>query len=136
MTISELIVVMAISGTLWGISTVALVKPQQKANIDRVVNTLVADIKSQQTKAMSGDLSSDYKIHFEENSYTLDNFTVSLGDNVKIDNIAFNNHDLIFEKGSGEVSFVTGQNSLNISNDNGDEIVNISINKYGTVQTN
>jgi len=136
MTISELIVVMAISGTLWGISTVALVKPQQKANVDSVVNTLIADIKSQQTKAMSGDTNSNYGIHFEGNKYTLDNFIVALDASVKINNITFNNQDLIFQKGSGEVSFVSGQNSLNISNENGDEVVQISINKYGAIQKN
>jgi len=136
MTISELIVVMAISLTLFAIGGVAFIKPQQKANIDSVVNTLIADIKSQQTKAMLGDTNSDYTIHFEVDSYTLDNFTVSLDTNVKITNISFSNQDLIFQKGSGEVNFVSGQNSLTIENESGDGSVQISINKYGAVQKN
>lgn len=136
MTISELIVVMAISGTLWGISTITLAKPQQKANVDSVVNTLIADIRTQQTKAMSGDITSDYTIHFEEDSYLLDNFTIDLDQNIRISNITLNGGDLVFEKGSGEVNFVAGQNSLTVSNTLSGEVAVITINKYGVTSKN
>lgn len=136
LTLIELMVAMGITLTLLTIGSLAFIKPQQKVNIDTVVNTLIADIKSQQTKAMSGDTASNYTIHFEENRYILDNFTVLLDENVRITNITFNNQDLVFQKGSGEVNFVGSQNSLNIINDNSDESVQISINKYGTIHTN
>ena len=136
MTISELIVVMAISGTLWGISTVALIKPQQKANVDNVVNTLIADIRSQQIKAMTGVDNSDYTIHLEEDRYVLDGFTVNLDDNVKISNITLSAGDVVFQKGSGEVTFSPAQNSFSVSDVNSSEIVQITINKYGVASKN
>ena len=135
-SIIELIVVMGITLTLLAIGSLAFIKPQQTVNLDAVVNILIADIKSQQTKAMSGDTTSNYTIHFEDNRYVLDNFTVILDESVKITNITFNNQDLVFQKGSGEVNFTENQNSLNIENDNSDESVQISINKYGTIQKN
>ncbi len=135
-TVIELIVVMGITLTLFAIGSLAFIKPQQKVNIESVVNTLITDIKSQQTKAMSGETNSDYTIHFETDSYILDNFTVALDESIKITDITFNNQDLIFQKGSGEVNFVIGQNSLVIENESGDESVQISINKYGAINTN
>ena len=50
--------------------------------------------------------------------------------------VYYNQQDLIFQKGSGEVNFVIGQNSLVIENESGDESVQISINKYGAINTN
>lgn len=135
-SIIELIVVMGIAMTLFAIGSIAFIKPQQKASIEAVANVLIADIKSQQTKAMSGDSLSDFTIQFNTNSYVLDGYTVNLPKNVEIKDILFFDNKIIFQKGSGEFEFTGNQNSLVISNEAGDESVSISINKYGAVQKN
>ena len=144
-TITELILVMAIAMILMAIGAMAFIRPQQKTNFDGVLNTLIADIKSEQTRAMSGDLISDYGLHLEENKYTLfkgssynssdpDNYVVLLEDPLKLTTITFANQNIIFQKGSGEVNFLTGQNSFFVTNSAGEEQVKITINKYGAIQ--
>lgn len=134
LTIIELIVVMGIIMTLFVIGSITFIKPQQKANIDAVVNTLIADIKSEQTKAMAGDLSSNFTILFESKSYNIGDYKVSLPESIEIKNITFVDNKLIFQKGSGEFNYSGNQNSLVVSTETGDEPVQIIINKYGAVQ--
>lgn len=147
MTISELIIVMAISLTLFAIGTIALIRPQQKANIDSTVNTLISDIKLQQTKAMTSDSASNQGIHFESDRYTLfegntynpadtSNFTVNLEGSVVINDINLIDQNLIFTKGSGETSLASPVNIFDITQSQSSENVNITINKYGAVEQN
>lgn len=147
-TIVELLVVMAIAIILWGISTIVFIRPQEVVNLDATVATLTADIKSQQTKAMSGDAGLDYGIHLETNRYTLfagstydpgdqNNFAVNVEDPIQITNVTLPGSNLIFQKGSGELSgFVLGEDSLSVRNVSGGEATNIVINKYGSIQKN
>ncbi|MEK7168470.1 MAG: type II secretion system protein [Patescibacteria group bacterium] len=135
-SIIELIIVMGITITLFAIASFSFIKPQQKANIDGVVNVLIADIKTVQTKAMLGNSQSDFTIRFDTNSYTLDGYTVNLSENVKIKDITFFENKLVFQKGSGEHIYSGNQNSLVISTESGDEPVQIIVNKYGAVHTN
>lgn len=147
MTITELIVVMAISLTLFAIGTIALIRPQQKANIDSSINILISDIKLQQTKAMTSDSAFDQAIHFENDSYTLfegntynaadtSNFTVNLEGEVTINDINLANQNLIFTKGSGETSLVNPENIFDVTQNQSSETVNITINKYGAIEKN
>lgn len=142
-TIAELLVVMGIAAILWAIATLALIRPQQKVSLDGAVSTLVADIKAQQTRAMSGDSSaSDFGIYFETHSYTLftgsvyssldpNNFVVNVDDPIQISNITA--PTLILQKGSGEP--LGGQSNLTFSNSGG-EATNLTINKYGAISQN
>lgn len=119
LTIVELLVVMAIAIILWGISTIVFIRPQEVVNLDATVATLTADMKAQQTKAMSGDAGSDYGIHLETNSYTLfvgstydssdpNNFAVNVDNPIQITDVTFPGSNLIFQKGSGSSPVCVG----------------------------
>ncbi len=144
-TITELVLVMAIALILMAIGSIAFIRPQQKANLDGVLNTLVSDIKSQQTRAMSGDSLSNFGLHLEANKYTLfegssyslndpNNFIVLVEDPISLTTITFANQDIIFQKGSGEVIFTGTQNTFIVDNTSGSDEVKITINKYGAIQ--
>lgn len=144
-TLVELLVVMAIAVILWTLATMTLLRPQERVNLDSVVTTLAADIKAQQTKAMTGDAGGDYGIHFELNRYTLftgttynstdpNNFIVKVDSPVQVININLVNSDLVFQKGSGEAGVTTGHDGLTIQNSSGGSSKAFIINKYGAIQ--
>ncbi|MBI3397590.1 hypothetical protein HY045_03885 [Candidatus Woesebacteria bacterium] len=144
-TISELLVVMAIAIILWTLATMIFIRPQERVNLDLVVTTLAADIKAQQTKAMTGDGGSNYGIHFEVHRYILftgttynstdpNNFVVKVDSPVQVINITLTSSDLIFQKGSGETDISTGHDGLTIQNSSGGSSKAFVINKYGSIQ--
>ena len=138
-TITELLVVMAIAIILWSLSTMVLIRPQVKANLDAAVDTLTADIKAQQTKAMSGDGGLDYGVHFDADAYTLtpQNYAVEMDSPISFTNITFAGGNLVFANGSGEVvGFALGQNSLSVTNLSGGNSANLTINQYGAIEKN
>ena len=146
-TISELLVVMAIAVILWTLASITFIRPQEKVNLDSVVTTMVSDMKSQQTKAMSGEAASDYGIHFETHRYILftgstynsldsNNYEVKVDLPLQIINITLSTPNLIFQKGSGEVTVVVGQDGFTIQNSAGGASTNLVINKYGAINQN
>lgn len=144
-TLIELMVVTGIFATLIGISTISLVGAQRKSYLNAAVNVFIADLKSQQLRAMTGEengsgAASDYGIHFETSSYTqfrgsygTTNFVSDLPGNTNV-LTAFPSSQIIFEKGSGEISgFANGTNTVTFQDPgNGDQKV-VTINKYGVV---
>ena len=145
-TLIELLIVIGITTILLGLSTINLVKVQQKTTLTAVSDTLIADLKSQQIKAMKG-ASPDgsggnaYWVYFtNSNEYILfsgsvynptdpKNFTVSLDEPITIslnpDNI------VIFSQVSGEA--VNGPNAITLTNTAGGEEQTITINKFGVI---
>src|SRR5258706_4624061 len=72
----ELIMVLGILVTLFSIGYVRLTAIERRSPITATVNTVIADMRGQQTKAMSGDAqggsgADSYGIYFQTNSYTL-----------------------------------------------------------------
>jgi prepilin-type N-terminal cleavage/methylation domain-containing protein len=149
-TIIELIVGMGVFLTLIAVAVVNLTRLPSSSAQSSGYDLLVADIKSQQTEAMVGALNGgiiheDYGIYFGDRNYTLFkgdtynpldsfNFVVNLDPNISVINITFQNNVLVFEKGSGEVkSYSLGQNSLEVKNDQANEVKLLRINKYGTI---
>lgn len=148
-TVVELIVVIALFLIIFSFSWINFGPLFSRSSTDIDSQTLLADIRSQQTQSMSGDSSggssqSAYGIYFESDGYTLfkgdgyfsndpSNFKVSFtSDNLEFSDILFPNQTVVFEKGSGEVvGFVTGSSSVSIH----DKLTNTSkvirINKYG-----
>src|SRR3990167_581869 len=75
-TLIEMSLVIGIFTTLIGITFISLLGPQLKSSLVAGKSVLLADIQSQQIKAMAGDSEdsdeiSSYGLFFTENSYTL-----------------------------------------------------------------
>ncbi len=150
-TIIELLVVIGIIATLFGLATINLVKTQHNANVNAAVDQLLSDIKVQQTRAMTGaedknNKGNSYGIHFTGSSYILfqgtsynisdtTNFPVS-PDATSFSNTlpAAMNNSIVFNQLSGEINgFVAGKNTIVVTNSAGSESRTITINQYGIV---
>ncbi|HSX33384.1 MAG TPA: prepilin-type N-terminal cleavage/methylation domain-containing protein [Candidatus Saccharimonadales bacterium] len=146
-TLIEILVALAILAVLAAITLVNLGKPQTTASINGTVDALLADIKSQQQLAMSGDeggsgsqqaqgllfTSADYTLFAGDtfNAGDSNNFTVAPGSPISFGTTLPDN-TLQFAKSSGEVlSFDAGHNTITV-NANGSSQT-ISINRFGTV---
>jgi prepilin-type N-terminal cleavage/methylation domain-containing protein len=149
-TLVELLVVMALIGILTSLTVMNLVQPQRSASLNGTVDVLVADIKSQQLKAMAGDAQSasaaqQHGVYVEPTKYTLfkgTTYSAGDGDNfvVQPDGVTFSttfaSSQLSFQKASGEpASFSGSTNTLTVSNLAG-ESKTITVNRYGVVTVN
>ncbi|MDE2025409.1 MAG: type II secretion system protein [Patescibacteria group bacterium] len=150
-TIVELLVVIGIIATLFGLATINLLKTQHNASVTAATDQLMSDIRVQQTKAMSGteDVSGNensYGIYFPPASpgtYILfrgtiysssdtSNFPVSPTAITFSNNLP--NHSLIFNQESGEFNgYVTGPYTIGIVNAYGTEGRTITVNRYGII---
>jgi len=149
-TLIEISIVMTITVILLTFTTISLVSFQQNAFVDTTVEQLISDIKYQQISAMSGasdgeSTAQPFGIHFDTNSYTLfhgnpydesesTNFTLSLESAMSFADITFPQDEIIFEKGSGQVSgFVDGQNTIILQDSGNNNQVSITLNQLGTI---
>lgn len=148
-TLIELGIVFGIIALLFGFVTFNLVNVQKVTSINSVIDTLVSDMKSQQTKAMVGVGNSEegqsFGIYFQSDRYILftgttysstnsSNFTITLGSNIEFANSTFPNNSLIFLHQSGELNgFVDGMNTITIQNTQGLNKKTINVNRYGIV---
>lgn len=142
-TLIELIVVMSILVTLMGIVTINLITAQQRAEINTVINTFIADSKDQQLKAMVGDTegrssAGSYGIHMDSNQYVLfygstydsddvSNKIVELPDNLEFTTF---NTNIIFSQVSGNLPATT-QATLFDSSANRQKTIQFNI--YGVI---
>ncbi len=147
-TLIELLLVMGIFTAFFIITSMNLLSVRSKTSLGTSVDVLLADLRSQQAKAMSGASANgtsnvNYGIHFLNNSYVLFkstysvsdplNYVVSL-DNLKIDTTFFSS-EIVFNKGSGEVAnFDSSANTIRFSTLGGivDQKI-IIINRLGIV---
>lgn len=149
-TLVELLIVMALIGVLTTLTVVSLIQPQRSASLSGTVDVLVADLRSQQLKAMAGDSVSDsvaqpHGIYIEPNRYTLfkgsgysgsdsDNFIVQ-PESITL-STTFASSQVSFQKASGEPSgFNPSANTITVSNLSG-ESKTITINRFGVVTVN
>jgi len=120
-TIIEVLVVLSIFITLLGIGYVSVVGYQRRAPIGATVNTLIADIRAEQTKAMTGVSVSTYQLNLA--TYTApENITITT---------TFPASRITFTKGSGDI--VEGANTITITQTLTGEHKIISLNRYGAV---
>ncbi len=116
-TLLEILIVLGLFTVIFTATSLNLLGARSKTSLGTSVDVLLADLRAQQTKAMSGDTGGggtnvNFGIHFLSNSYVLFkntysasdpyNYSVNL-DDVKIDT-TFSGSEIIFLKGSGEVS--------------------------------
>ena len=148
-TLVELGIVFAIIAFLLGFVTLNLGSVQKVTSINSVIDTLVSDMKSQQTKAMAGAGSSgageSYGIYFQSDRYILftgitysstnsSNFTVMLGGGIEFVNSTFPDNSLVFLRQSGELNgFTDGMNTISIQNIQGLNKKTITVNRYGVI---
>jgi prepilin-type N-terminal cleavage/methylation domain-containing protein len=152
-TFIEILMTMSILTIILGIATMNVLNVANSTNRNTAAETLISDIKSQQIKAMNGDMensssNNSYGIYFEESKYILfrgttyslsdpSNFIVKLPDDTSFSNILFPNSRLVFTPGSGQIAnFNNGSNSVTIQNKqgrNGNKTV--SVNRFGAITT-
>lgn len=149
-TLVEFLLVMSIFAVMAGIATVNLFSFQHKSQLNATLNTFTADMKEQQTKAMSGDSGGNttvenYGINFDpsnhryvlfRNTYSSSNsanFVVSVPQSLQI-TTTFPNSQLVFQKGSGEINGYSSSSATITLLDtmNNDQRV-LRLNKYGVI---
>ena len=150
MTILELVVVMAFFLILSGTITVNLAGLQQQSNLNTSLNTLINDIRSQQLKAQTGETQGaaagdDYGVYFTATGYILfkgssynpadpQNFAINLGSNLTFSNISLPQSQVVFLRGSGEVSgFNQNSDSVTLANTLNSENKTVTLNMYGVI---
>ncbi|HVF69270.1 MAG TPA: prepilin-type N-terminal cleavage/methylation domain-containing protein [Xanthomonadales bacterium] len=144
-TLIELLLAMGIFSTLIGISSISLLNTQRKTSLSGAVQVFIADLRSQQIRAMVGEDeaggdATDYGLHFETTSYT--QFKETYGTNNFVANLpsrtnvvtTFPSSQIVFIKGSGEISgFAGGTNTVTFQDLNDGSQKVVTINRYGVV---
>lgn len=148
-TLIEMTVVLGMLTTLMSVGIVNLLKTQASARIGSSINQLVADIRAQQLKSMTGDTAgtgtiSPHGIYVQPTSYTLfrgsayspadpANFTVNLEANMTL-STNFSSPQVVFLAGSGEVSgYTPGFDSLTLTDTTSTDSVTFQFNRYGVI---
>lgn len=148
-TLIELILVLGILSILFGITTVRFFGTQGKQSVVEAADILVADLRSQQTLAMTGAAingvsMAGYGISWEGSKYILfagdtydpastNNQVVELPEGVTI-TATFPNSRIIFARASGEVrDFEEGNNTIEITSESSTEARVIEINQLGVI---
>jgi len=123
-TLIEIIVVFGILATILGIGYVRAVGIERRAPVTATVNTFIADLRGEQTKAMTAVNQNSYSISIADYS-TPENITIST---------TFPGSVIAFTKGSGDVvGFAPGNNTVTITQTLTGEHKIITINRYGAV---
>ncbi len=143
----ELIVVIGIVSLLSAFSVFSLVGLQTKTSVNVIMSQVLADIRSQQTRAMAAadNGTTGAGIYFENNKYTLfsgstfvtgqaGNFVVNLQTPWQL-SAAIPNRTLIFTPGSGEIqSYQSNAKSITLTHTDSGESATINLNKYGVTE--
>lgn len=138
-TLVELMVSIGILTILFALTTINIGRLPSSASQSSGYDRLVSDLRSQQTKSMTGYGAESFGLHFENSSYTLftgsygtENYIVSLDPSLTFTGVTFPGSEIIFEAGSGDLMDATG--SASISNSLTDEVKTLKINKYGATE--
>lgn len=145
----EILVVFGIVGILISFTYINLLGINPRASSQVTQDSVIADLKSQQLKAMDGDTdggatTENFGVHFESDKYTLfvgssylvsnsRNFVIRLDDGISFSSINVPGGDIIFSKGSGEViGYSSTNNSITIQNNTG-QTRTIIVNQLGVI---
>lgn len=152
-SILEVILAMGVLAILMGIAAMNLLGLANRTYENTTAQTLYADLRSQQIKAMNGDTGTlgatgAYGVYFQTNQYTLfqgitysssnpTNFVVKIPSGVNFSNITFPNSQIIFASGSGQfANFANGANTITINSPNNTAQKTVSLNRFGVVTSN
>ena len=140
-TLIELLVSIGILVILFALTIINLSPLHSNTLQSTDLDTLLADIRSQQTQAMSND--SSYVVHLESGSYTLfkgstytqgvsSNTVIGLDSGIVFSNVTFPNSIIIFSAGSGDVvGYTAGADSFTLISNVTNKLSVIRIDKYG-----
>lgn len=147
--LAEIIVVMGIMALLFGIVYIRATNIERHASLPAFTNGLIAELRGQQTKAMSGDAVSGVTlaqgIHFQTNQYVLfqgssfdeqnpSNVVVPFPDTISTVSITFPSATIHFAKGSGEILGYSDQtNTVTLGESSTGKQSVITVNRYGSV---
>lgn len=140
-TLVELILVMGIFALLAALSSINFFSVYSRANLGTSSDLLVADLRTQQAKAMAGEGSlglqafPDRYVVFRGESYAPgnpSNFTTTLPAGISLSSTFPGNGLVIFTGTGGEIlSFQAGQDSFTLTSTA--EAKTIKLNRYGVV---
>lgn len=145
-TLIELIVVLGMLATLTGLSYLTLFGRIQQTDVASVMVSLVADFRSQQVRAMSGEQangSTSYGVHLDADQYVL--FSGSTYSPTDPGNTTFPvrgaqlsttfpGGNIVFSPGSGEITgFSSNGNAVTVTSSEGGASKTIRLNRYGVV---
>jgi prepilin-type N-terminal cleavage/methylation domain-containing protein len=140
-TLIELLVSIGILVILFALTIINLSPLPSNTLQSTDLDTLLADIRSQQTQAMSND--SSYGVHLESGSYTLfkgssysqgltSNTVINLDSGIVFSNVTFPNSRIVFSPGSGDVAgYAAGADSFTLLSNVTNKLSVIRIDKYG-----
>jgi prepilin-type N-terminal cleavage/methylation domain-containing protein len=140
-TLVELLVSMGILVVLFAITTINISPLPSNTLQATNYDTLLSDIKSQQSQAMASN--SPYGVHFESESYTLfkggsytqglfANTVINLDSGIVISDVTFPNSQIVFSPGTGDASgYVTGTDGFTIKSTVTNKSTVVRLNKYG-----
>lgn len=148
-TLIEIVIVLAIMGTLLGFTVVNFFNVQDSAKSDTKIYEIVADVKEQQIKSMVGDtegrgIPDIYGVYIEPSQYTLfhgesysesdpANFTVTVDSQYELQT-TFPSSQIIFASKSGDIlDYNPSLNSITLTNINTGAEQSFQLNKYGAV---
>ncbi len=151
-SIIELLLVAAILAILFGFLMMNLPRVTRTSTLTGELEKMVADIKLQQTNAMSGERVggqsvSGYGVRFETDRYILffgtsyssndaNNRVTLLDSHVEISSVTFSNTSVVFAPMSGEVvGYATAASSLVLREKDDDRSQSVSMNAYGVITT-
>lgn len=145
----EVLLVMGIFVLLAGLGFTSLLNVKDTSFSSSAVYTLVADIKNQQIKAMTGDTEGrgtpdTYGVYIQSSQYVLfhgqvysatdsSNFSVSAPQGYTLSS-TFSGDKIIFASGSGEIqNFTSGQDTIRLTNTVTNQQSTLQLNKYGVI---
>jgi Tfp pilus assembly protein FimT len=146
----ELVVVIGMLALLIGFATTNLLGADRRASLTATIDTLIADLRSQQTKAMTGISVGGvtplgYGIHFEQNRYTLFqgltynasdtlNSVISVDTRVQFSDIALPNASVVFLSKSGEMNGYNSElDNVTVHQLDSNQLETIRLNRYGVI---
>lgn len=149
-TLPEILIVSSLLVILAGVVLGNVFSLRQNVSISTSIDTIIADMKDQQTKAMVGDTeggasAGSYGVYFETGRYTLfhgsaystgntSNFVVNLDSSIQFSNVTFPGSVIVFNSQSGQINgFTPGSNTITVKDRNSTKQKTITINRYGVV---
>jgi len=146
-TLIEIIVVLGVVALLLVLTSANLLIGQRNVSKTGTTAQIMADIRSQQSRAMLGDNNgSSFGVHINQDNYVLfsgsvynaldaANFVVSLDNNIFL-STTFANSNIIFTPVSGEVTgFVVGADTITTMDTTDETIEILHVNKYGVIDS-
>lgn len=146
-TLVEALTVLGIIAVMFSFIVINLGQSQSTVSVSTTVDSLLADLKSQQLLAMagengSGSVAQPHGIYIQSGSYTLfanstyptgdsNNFAISMPQTITL-STTFPSTQVVFAKGSGEVT--NGGNTITVTGIGSSKT--ITINRFGAITVN